>query len=40
MQSPLEIFSMFYEERNHAPMSGAQKNCIKELIHEIWEDEQ
>lgn len=40
MQSPLEIFSTFYEERNHTPMSGAQKNCIKELIHEIWEDEQ
>ncbi len=39
-QSPLEIFSTFYEERNHASMSEAQKNCMEELIHEIWEDEQ
>ena len=38
-QSPLELFAAFYERRNGAPLSGAQKDILQKLIANIWEGE-
>ena len=38
-QSPLELFAAFYERRNGAPLSGAQKDILQKLIADIWEGE-
>lgn len=36
---PLELFDMFYENRNGLPMKEDQKAYMKSLIEEIWEGE-
>ena len=36
-QSPLELFSRFYEQQNGAPMSEEQTARIAEMIEDIWE---
>ena len=38
-QSPLELFAAFYERRNGAPLSSAQKDILQKLIADIWEGE-
>ena len=38
--SPLELFSNFYRLQNNQSMSDEQESYIKELVDEIWEDEQ
>lgn len=35
-RSPMEIFTSFYEERNHAPISDEQKKIMDELIHNVF----
>ena len=39
-KSPLELFADFYELQNGAPMAEAQSAFIKELIEEVWKEEQ
>ena len=37
-KSPHELFAEFYEKMNHVPMSDEQSKIMKELIDEVWSD--
>ena len=37
-KSPFELFAEFYEKMNNAPMSEEQSKIMKELIDEVWSD--
>ena len=38
-KTPFELFSQFYEMQNNQPMSDEQRNFVKKMIEEVWEDE-
>ena len=38
-QTPIELFSDFYELQNNQPMSDEQKAFVEDLIEQVWEDE-
>ena len=38
-QSPLELFSDFYQQQNNAPLSEVQRDYMQKLIAGIWGEE-
>ena len=37
-KTPLELFSEFYEKQNNQPMNQEQRELIKQLMEQIWEE--
>ena len=37
-QSPLQLFSQFYEAQNNQPMTEEQQRFARSLMEQIWED--
>ena len=38
-KSPLQLFADFYELQNNQPMSDDQREFVRGLIEQVWEDE-